>query len=155
MTPPITTYVIGVFGVGDLATGQMAVTSWAMAGGTDAPVVLAPGSDLSQKLLDALSKIRGAAVACAYAIPPARAGGAIDYQKVNLHYKGTSGEQDVGYVGTADKCDPTRGGWYYDVDPDKGTPTRVVVCDATCRLFSADPSARVELRFGCKTRVIQ
>ena len=79
----------------------------------------------------------------------------IDFGKVNLHFKGSGGEEDVLYVGQADKCDPMRGGWYYDVDPATTAPTKVVVCDATCRQFKADPNARVELGFGCKTRVIE
>ena len=154
--PAISTYVIGVFAASDAAAGgPAAMAQWAAAGGTGMPFVINPTDDLSGKLLDALNQIRGAAVACEYRIPPASMGGMIDFQKVNLHFTGTSGEEEVGYVGRADKCDPTRGGWYYDVDPDLATPTRVMVCPATCQRFKADASARVELQFGCKTRVIE
>jgi hypothetical protein len=79
----------------------------------------------------------------------------IDYGKVNVHFKGTGGEEDILFVGQASKCDPARGGWYYDSDPAAGTPQHVVTCDATCRRFKADPSAQVALGFGCLTRVIQ
>ena len=48
-----------------------------------------------------------------------------------------------------------RGGWYYDVDPASGgNPTRVVVCDNTCKAFTADANTKVDLVFGCKTVVI-
>jgi hypothetical protein len=153
--PSIATYIVGVFGANEGQGGPIALRDWATAGGTGMPFVLTPTDDLAQKLLEALSQIRGAALACQYAIPPARAGSMIDFKKVNLHFKGTSGEEDIGYVGRADRCDPMRGGWYYDVDPDLGTPSSVIVCDATCRRFRGDATGRVELRFGCKTRVIE
>jgi hypothetical protein len=153
-TPSITTYGIGVFDPAEGPKGPAAVTDIAAAGGTGAAFVLSPTSDLSQKLLEALEKIRGSALPCEFTIPPPQSG-SIDFGKVNLHFKGVNSEQDVLYVAKADRCDPTRGGWYYDVDPMAGTPQKVVVCDATCRLFKADPRARVVLGFGCKTRVIE
>jgi hypothetical protein len=54
-------------------------------------------------------------------------------------------------VGSVDRCDPTRGGWYYDVDPAAGTPTKVLLCEATCKKTKATPDLSLELRFGCKT----
>ena len=57
-------------------------------------------------------------------------------------------------MGSADKCDPARGGWYYDVDPATGgTPTRVRLCDSTCNQVKADMTGRVELLFGCVTKI--
>jgi hypothetical protein len=74
---------------------------------------------------------------------------------VNVHWQGASANEDLLYVGSAARCDLARGGWYFDVDPATGgIPTRVVVCPASCNKFKTDPAARVELRFGCKTRTI-
>jgi hypothetical protein len=48
-----------------------------------------------------------------------------------------------------------RGGWYYDADPATGgTPTRIIVCEATCKKWKGDAMASVDLRVGCRTRVI-
>jgi hypothetical protein len=46
-------------------------------------------------------------------------------------------------------------GWHYDVPPANGTPTKVVVCEATCRRFKLDQSAQVDLVFGCATETIR
>jgi hypothetical protein len=54
-----------------------------------------------------------------------------------------------------DRC-PATGGWYYDPPPASGTtPSRLVLCPATCDRLRADPAARVELVFGCMTVTIQ
>jgi hypothetical protein len=152
---PITTYTIGVFDPMEGPAGPAAVNRIAAAGGTTTAFVLSPTSDLTQKLLGALEQIRGAALPCEFTIPPARNGGTIDYGKVNLHFRGAKGMDDVLYVGAAARCDASTGGWYYDVDPSAGTPAKVLVCDATCRSFKSDATASVSLGFGCKTRVIQ
>jgi hypothetical protein len=155
--PPISTYAIGVFGATDALAGRMALTDWAIHGGSGAPFVLSPADDLTQKLLEALNQIRGAALPCAYAIPRPTAMGNVDFNRLNLHYQPSAGGpgEDVVYVGSAAKCDPGAGGWYYDVPPETGTPTQVLTCDATCRKFKQDASAQVALRLGCKTRVIE
>jgi hypothetical protein len=125
----------------------------ATAGGTGQPFILMTSSDLGQRFQEALNQIRGTALACEFTIPPGT--GAIDFGKVNVHWKGASAEEDLLYVGSADRCDPARGGWYFDVDPATGgTPRRVLVCEASCNRFKSDAAAKVELRFGCKTRAI-
>ena len=52
------------------------------------------------------------------------------------------------------RCDPAGGGWYYDVEPASGRPTRIIACEATCQKLQVRPQASVEIRFGCRTRVI-
>jgi hypothetical protein len=153
-SPAISTYAIGVFAPGEDPAGPMFVNSIATAGGTGMAFVLDPTKDLTQELLDALAQIRGSALPCSFTIPPPRSG-AIDFGKVNVHSQSSGGQTDVPYVGSAAKCDPTRGGWYYDVDPAAGDPTQVIVCDATCAAFKAEQDGQVEIGFGCKTRVIQ
>jgi hypothetical protein len=46
------------------------------------------------------------------------------------------------------------GGWYYDVAPATGVPTRVQVCEATCSRFKTDQGGKVDLVFGCGTQII-
>jgi hypothetical protein len=153
--PNIRTYVIGVFDtVKDGPAGAMAVNTLAAAGGTGMAFVLAPTANLTDTLLAALSQIRGAALPCEFIIPPPRTG-SIDYGKVNVRLRGAGGMEDIPFVGTAARCDPTRGGWYYDVDPARGAPTRVLMCPATCARFKAETSASVQVAYGCKTVVIE
>ena len=152
-TPSIPTYVIGVFAPDDVATSQPQMDRLAMAGGTTRSFLLTSTPDLTQRLQQALDQIRGAAIACEFTIPPPQMG-AIDFNRVNVRHTGAAGPEDLLYVETADRCDPTRGGWYYDVPPSRGTPSRILVCDASCRRFKMDATAKVDLLFGCATRVI-
>jgi hypothetical protein len=153
MTPSIPTHVIGVFTAAELARAQSTVERLATAGGTPA-VVLGANTDLPTRLNEALAEVRNVAVACEFIIPEPRLQ-SIDYGRVNVQFRGAGGSADVRYVGSAERCDPVGGGWYYDVDPATGAgPTRVVVCESTCRAFKTDPRAQVDLLFGCKTLVV-
>ena len=152
-TPPIATYAIGVFDSSQTARGRPLLEAVATAGRTGMPFVLNSDPDLARTFQDALDKIRGAALPCEYVIPPPS--GPIDFGKVNVRVQAAAGTgEDIPYVSTAARCDPMRGGWYYDVDPAMAAPTRVVTCPATCDRLKAEPNAQVNLVFGCKTRVI-
>jgi hypothetical protein len=153
-TPSITTHVIGVFSAAQLARARPALEQLAVAGGTAAPFILTTGGDLTQKFIDAINEIRGSAVSCGFSIPnPAT--GSLDFAKVNVRVSTPAGEDDVPYVGSADRCDKDRGGWHYDVDPASGTPTQILLCEATCRRTKATVGLSVGLRFGCQTIVIK
>ena len=153
-TPSIPTYVIGVFSQAELMRSQPQLDQLAMGGGTMTAFVLTATDDLNMRLLDALNQIRGAALACEYRIPAPQAGGSIDYGKVNVRYTGAAGPQNIPYVERMDRCDPMRGGWYYDTNPAMGKPARVMICPASCSQFKTDKSAQVELVFGCATQGI-
>jgi hypothetical protein len=150
-TPPISTYVIGVFAPMS-ADSRAALDRLATAGGSGTPFVIEPGQNLNQKFLEALNEIRGAALACEFQIPVPKAG-TLDFGKVNVRYSGGAASEDLIFVGSADRCDPVRGGWHYDVSPATGTPTRIVVCESTCRKFKADAAGSVEVRVGCTSRI--
>jgi hypothetical protein len=150
--PAITSYVIGVSGQADGAGAPRALDSLAAAGGSGKAFILEPDTQLSERLFAALDQIRSAALPCAFAIPPPNSG-PVDYDKVNLRFISGGAAEDVLYVSHPDRCDATRGGWYYEGAP--GPARRVVVCEASCRRFQADPAAQVDLRFGCRTRVIE
>jgi hypothetical protein len=152
-TPSIPTYVIGVFSQLELARAQPQLDQLAMSGGTNTAFVLTAQDDLNMRLLEALDQIRGAALACEYRIP-APMKGDLDFGKVNVRYTGPAGTENIPYVERMDRCDPMRGGWYYDVHPSMGKPSRVMVCPATCTRFKTEKSSQVELVFGCATAVI-
>jgi hypothetical protein len=153
-SPSVSTFVIGVFTPEEIARGAgNVVARIAMAGGTT-EFVINPTTDLTSKLQEAFNQIRTLAVPCAFDIPKPRAG-TVDYGKVNVHVTGTNRDEDLPYVTEATRCHPTRGGWYYDADPATGgTPTRVQVCEASCKSLEGDEAAKVDLRFGCKTLIV-
>jgi hypothetical protein len=157
-TPAIPTYVIGLFSSDkqEDADGPAALQRFAAAGGTMAPFIVKPPADIVGQFGDALARIRQASLPCAFSIPAPGAGaGPLDFGKVNLHLRSPGGEEDVPYVTTPGRCDPGRGGWYYDADPSTGArPTRVNACPATCRRLETD-ATQVSLTFGCATIVIQ
>jgi hypothetical protein len=155
-TASIPTFAIGVFGAMDLGRGRMAMQAFATAGGTGTPFVIEAGGDVTTRLQEALAEIRGLALPCEFVIPPPVGGTRIDYGKVNVKWKGSSTpDETVPYVERADRCDATRGGWYYDVPPAARTPSRVIACEATCRQLKSDSGGTVNLTFGCATRVIE
>jgi hypothetical protein len=154
--PGIVTYAIGVFSSEEANAGRATMQMFATAGGTGMPFVLTPAADLGARLNDALAQIRGQAVVpCEFVIPPAM-GGAIDFGKVNLSFSAGPAEETIPYVRRAAACDPVRGGWHYDVEPGAGqaAPSRVVLCPASCTRFQSTADARVNVVFGCETKVI-
>jgi len=152
-TPSIDTYVIGVFATTEAARARPALEMFAAAGGTGMPFLLDATADLGQRLNEALAKIRGEALPCEFAIPAGS--GTIDFGKVNVTLQSNGMEQTVPYVEGMDRCDPMRGGWYYDVAPAAGTPTRILACPATCEKFKAEREPKVNLVFGCETVVVK
>jgi hypothetical protein len=151
---PIPTYVIGVFGPTEIARAEPALRRFATAGGTGEPFLLVTGEDLSQRFLTALQAIRGAALACEYVIPLPPSG-TLDYGKVNVHFESGGVGEDIVYVGGADRCGSAARGWHYDIDPASGmSPTRIVLCPATCAQFKAAAAGKVSLGFGCRTRIV-
>jgi hypothetical protein len=153
-TPSIKTFVIGVFASTD--TGAQAnLNAIASSGGTTAFIV-DPTKNVEQEFLAALTAIRGTKLACEFNVPTATGTGELDYGKVNVEYTPASATSPttIGYVTTQQSCDPTLGGWYYDVDPATGaTPTKIIMCQATCATFTAQTGGQVDIRVGCKTVV--
>jgi hypothetical protein len=150
--PSVLTYVIGVFSADELARARPTLEMFATAGGTGTPYLLDANANLGMRLNEALATIRGQSLPCEFTIPPGT--GTIDFGKVNVTLDAGGPEQTVPYVESASRCDPMRGGWYYDVSPATGKPTRILVCPASCSRFKSAPDAKVNLVFGCATQVI-
>lgn len=159
-TPPIQTFVIGIFVHCDLsdqsvnmATPQANLDTWATAGGTMMSVIVDTTSqNVTQKILDAFKKVQSTVITCQYAIPRNVVGG-IDFMKVNVDFSSNAmpAATSIHYVGSKDKCDSNTGGWYYDLPPDMGTPTQIIACDKSCTDFKAAEGAQVDVALGCAT----
>jgi hypothetical protein len=151
--PSINTFAIGVFSQDDVANGaQTSLDTIARQGGTNKAFIVDTQKDVTAQFQAALDSIRGARLACQYQIPQPTNGGTLDYGQVNVAL--TNGDQKsvIYYVKTADACDASTGGWYYDIEPSTGTPTKIIACPTTCNTFEAAPSgASVGIALGCDT----
>jgi hypothetical protein len=91
-------------------------------------------------------------LSCDYAIPAPPEGETLDPTKVNVLYTPGGGMQQPIYnvPGGAADCGP-EGGWYYD-DPE--SPTKILICPATCEVLQADTMGQVDVEFGCATQIV-
>jgi hypothetical protein len=150
-TPSIPTFVIGVFGPCDLVDAnvmpQANLDALAVEGGTTKAVVISTDGNVTQQLQDALRQVRTSAIACQYTIPkPAE--GTLDPKKVNVTFSAAGNTTTIGHANTKADCDPVRGGWYYDVEPN---PTQIIACEQSCAQFQNAADARVDIALGCET----
>ncbi|MEZ4227368.1 MAG: VWA domain-containing protein [Polyangiaceae bacterium] len=152
-TPSIPTFVIGVFAPTDTAAAQN-LNTIASSGGTNTAFIINTSGNVTQQFLQALDQIKGKALPCEFKIPTPASGQTLDYGKVNVEVSSSSGKTSLLYVEDASKCDPTNGGWYYDVNPSAGTPTKIVVCPSTCTAFKGQAGAQVDVLIGCKTNTV-
>ncbi len=150
--PAIRTFAIGVFTPDAIATGTADLDQLAAAGGTTKAFVINTNQNVELQFAAALAAIRGASLPCEYALP-SPAGGVPDYRKLNVQHTLANGTSaTLPYVEDAAACNPTSGGWYYDADPaEGGTPTKILVCPASCGTLKTDVTGRVDVVLGCAT----
>jgi hypothetical protein len=150
--PAIRTYVIGVLSDDDITAGaDKNLDDISKAGNGDGAFIIeSTSTDVSKAFIAALQKIRGFALGCEYLVPT---GAGADYNKVNVVVNSGGKKTTLPYVGSKAKCDPATGGWYYDIPPGSGTPTKILTCDATCKSLSVDSTGKIEIQVGCATVV--
>jgi hypothetical protein len=151
LNPAVSTFVIGVVGPAD-ADAPANLNSIARSGGTTKAFIVDTAGDVQQQFRDALNKIRASGLSCELAVPAPMGGQSLDYQQVNVTFDSGSGPTNLLGVANADAC-TEQGGWHYDVEPGKGTPTRIVACPTTCTQFQETDMGSVQIRLGCQTRV--
>lgn len=136
----VPTYVLGVGG--ELG----ALNTLAQAGATGNAFIATTGNPASvgQQVTDALNKIRTAALGCEYAVPAAPQGKTLDPAAVNVEYTSGTGHATVPYT----KDCASGVGWQYD---NAAAPKSIRFCASTCGQVSADPSAKIDIVFGCET----
>jgi hypothetical protein len=149
-TPPVLTFVIGVFSPATAAMAKTNLDMLATAGGTAPAVVIDTGQNVTSLLQAELKKVQSKAIACSYKIPPPKMG-TIDFRKVNVAFKPSAGGTPT-VIGktTMAACDQ-RGGWYYD---NETTPTEIKACPATCQQLQMDVDGTVQIQLGCQTILI-
>lgn len=151
----IPVFVIGVFAPEDTQSPTN-LNVIAKSGGTGQAFIVQTNGDVTKQFLSALDSVRGSALlACELQVPAADAMKGLDYLRVNLELTANMGSpKQLVYVGNASGCSSVPGaGWYYDVDPSAGTPTKILVCADVCSSLQSLPGATINLQIGCKTLV--
>jgi hypothetical protein len=80
--------------------------------------------------------------------------GTPDYTEVNVQFTSGGSSKIVPGVANLGACDPMLGGWYYDVSPTNGTPTRVILCPKSCDVVKADTGGKIDIVQGCATVIL-
>jgi hypothetical protein len=138
----IRTYAIGLTGSSDAE-----INAIAMAGGTMQGLFVADGANTQQELLQALTAIRGQALDCDIPLPQPKAGQSLDPTKVNVNVTNNGTQGTLPQVGDAASC-AAMPGWYYD---NGLSPTRIILCPASCDAVTVDVSATLDILLGCET----
>jgi von Willebrand factor type A domain len=152
LNPAVSTFVIGVVGPTD-TDAPANLNSVAKSGGTTRAFIVDTQGDVQKQFRDALDKIRASGLSCELAVPEAEAGKTLDYGQVNVSFDSGTGANDLLSWPDASGCGAD-GGWYYDVDPAKGTPKRIIACPTTCTAFEKTDMGSVQIKLGCKTRMV-
>jgi hypothetical protein len=59
--------------------------------------------------------------------------------------------EEVAYATTRGGCSAAYGGWYYDVLPSMGTPSKIITCPCTCASLA---TGTVDIVYGCRPQVM-
>jgi hypothetical protein len=151
----VKTFVIGVFEPATAAQGKATLDAIAAGGGTGQAFVISTGANVTAEFQKALDQIRGAALPCEYKVP-VPTDGTPDYNKVNVQFTPASGKATVlPQVKGGEAACGTSIGWYYDVEPTAGTPTKIILCPSSCNEVKAGSGsgAKVDVLLGCTTIV--
>jgi hypothetical protein len=99
----------------------------------------------------AADAIETAQLNCDWPIPKPPPSEKFDPKKVNVQYRqgGGSTTETISAVQSAADCG-SQPGWYYD---NSAQPQRIFVCPATCDALRTDREGKVDIAFGCATRM--
>ena len=138
--PSVRTFVIGLPGVSPAIANQIAA-----AGGT-AHAFLVSGTSIQADLQQALAEVRGRALPCEYELPAKLLDKTYAYDTVNVGYTrtGSPGPETIPQSSCAGE------GWRYD---QPSSPSRIILCAATCDRLRANLGGKIEIELGCTTVV--
>lgn len=134
------------------STEQRSFDALAGAGGTGQALIIDPHVDFSAQLRHALGAAATRRVACDLALPEPPDQQRLDYDAVNVVLETSSARVTFPRVEGAESCS-SAGGWYYDVDPAHGAPSRLNMCEASCERLGNTGTARLRVEVGCATVV--
>ncbi len=124
----------------------------AAAGGSGRALSIDPRADFARQLSEALGAAATQRVACDLALPEPGAQQRLDYDAVNVVLDAAGKRTTFPRVSDPQSCGRT-GGWYYDVDPAQGVPSRLNMCKASCDRLSDTGAAELQVELGCRSIV--
>jgi Mg-chelatase subunit ChlD len=137
-------YGIPIFSMGMDGADFSLMDAIAQAGGTG-PTAFNVSQGGATAFLAALQAIAGTLLACEYEMPQPE-GGTLDPNKVVVRFTDGSGAQkDLIKMDSEAACG-TGDGFFYD---NPVTPTKILLCPATCDAAQADDTGKVEILLGC------
>lgn len=106
---------------------------------------LSASDDFAGSLVTALQAITSSVVSCSYTLPPPPdSSESIDPALTNLVYADGNGGHYLLLPNTSDTCDR---GWRFT----DASQSALEICGVTCDLLQANPSARLNVVFGCRS----
>jgi hypothetical protein len=147
-SPPVETYVVGI----SVGANVFRLRDLAVAGGSGQPFLVEAATAV-RDLNNALMSITRNPLPCVFDIPatvnPLQG---ISYDQVQVLHTPSSGTtEEVPYATTRGGCSAAYGGWYYDVPPNVGTPSQIIMCPCTCSSFGA---GTVDIYVGCHPIIV-
>lgn len=95
----------------------------------------------------AIGKSIATSVACEVAIPEPPENETFDPEKVNVVFTDSTETTTILPKDDTSGCFEGANGWQYDE-----TKTRILLCGDACATARSDPSAKIDVQFGCATR---
>jgi len=137
-SPKVETFVIGV------GSELGALNDIAVAGGTGKAVLVDVAANADVQFLAALTQIRRDALGCDFAVPYVQG---VDLRRAQVVFVPSDGTAHVFMPHRSDKAACLQAqGWYYD---DPLTPTKVVLCEASCDLVTQGRTGDLKVEFAC------
>jgi hypothetical protein len=140
---------IGVFGTG-AAFGAVYDKLVTQTGGAKGEICLGDWTQVFNAITTAV--VVNSKVACEYDVPAPDPGQTLDPNKVNVDYLpgGQPPASPIFRVNDLAGCSSgaNQGGWYFD---DNLNPKKIHLCPQTCAAVQSDPSAKIDVKFGCES----
>ena len=89
-----------------------------------------------------------AQVACELSVPTPASGGELDPDKVNVTFTSSDGKTTTDVLQDKSADCASVDGWQYSEDGSK-----ILLCGADCEAARSDPGSRIDVEFGCQTKV--
>lgn len=155
-TPPIPTFVIGLFGPSDPSDAASNLNMLAAGGGTGNAVIIDTTMSIVPALQAALNQIRTTEIACSYTIPKSK-GGVLDFNTVVVTFNDGAGNiTTLPYLKSVTSCATKPNGWYFDNDPNVSggpAPTSIILCASGCSQYQGNAAGTLSTAIGCVVQV--